>query len=295
MLDEAHKYLTNNDSARLNSSIASIIRQQRHLATRVVIATQEPTVVPPTVLDLASYIICHRFSSPSWCTHLSRHVSAGSDVDWFTQVMELRTGDALVFSPTSLTVRGDESAGDAQPVLVGRQALRVRVRPRLTRDGGASLLATENADMDVTTPFTPPHSSPVPYPIEPPASSVSLPTSSACLPANPPSLTNFLPSPYYPSSLPKVPVSAANGPAPFSFTAVSGTQAVLPRYQPLLDVLRSRHGRGVRVRYNTVAGCNEFASVRGGKGWFAALAEEARQAGAVTIGGASGNMWVRLV
>jgi DNA helicase HerA-like ATPase len=79
VLDEAHKYFVNNDSARLTHSISNIIRLQRHLATRVIIATQEPTVIPATVLDLASIIICHRFSSPAWCTHLARHVSAGSE------------------------------------------------------------------------------------------------------------------------------------------------------------------------------------------------------------------------
>ena len=40
VLDEAHKYLTNSDTARLTQSILSIIRLQRHLATRIIIATQ---------------------------------------------------------------------------------------------------------------------------------------------------------------------------------------------------------------------------------------------------------------
>lgn len=40
VLDEAHKYLINSDTARLTQSISSIIRLQRHLSTRVIIATQ---------------------------------------------------------------------------------------------------------------------------------------------------------------------------------------------------------------------------------------------------------------
>jgi hypothetical protein len=44
VLDEAHKYLINSDTARLTQSISSIIRLQRHLATRVIIATQVGTV-----------------------------------------------------------------------------------------------------------------------------------------------------------------------------------------------------------------------------------------------------------
>ena len=52
------------ETGRLNKSIATIIRQQRHLATRVIISTQEPTVVPATFLDLASFIVCHWIRKP---------------------------------------------------------------------------------------------------------------------------------------------------------------------------------------------------------------------------------------
>ncbi|KAH7094198.1 hypothetical protein BKA62DRAFT_644786 [Auriculariales sp. MPI-PUGE-AT-0066] len=134
VLDEAHKYLTNSESSRLNRSIATIIRQQRHLAARVIIATQEPTVIPATILDLSSFIICHRFSSPSWCSHLSRHVSTG-DKDWFQDVMNLATGDGIVFSSTARM--------SAALMALGTQALRITVRPRLTSDGGASILAAD--------------------------------------------------------------------------------------------------------------------------------------------------------
>ncbi|KAJ7024784.1 hypothetical protein C8F04DRAFT_1130573 [Mycena alexandri] len=138
VLDEAHKYLVNSDSARLTQSVSNIIRQQRHLATRVVIATQEPTVIPPTILDLASIIICHRFSSPAWCTYLSRHVAAGSDsASWHKEVMLLATGDALVFSPAA-AIGADEDGGVR---LLGREHIKLRVRPRLTLDGGGSRLA----------------------------------------------------------------------------------------------------------------------------------------------------------
>ncbi|KAJ7041472.1 hypothetical protein C8F04DRAFT_994581 [Mycena alexandri] len=138
VLDEAHKYLVNSDTARLTQSLTNTIRLQRHLATRVVIATQEPTVIPATILDLASTIICHRFSSPAWCAHLAKHVSAGSDsASWHEEVMLLGTGDALVFSPAAVTARGEEEGVR----LLGREHFKLRVRPRLTLDGGASLLA----------------------------------------------------------------------------------------------------------------------------------------------------------
>ncbi|KAG8831139.1 hypothetical protein FRC17_003588, partial [Serendipita sp. 399] len=101
VLDEAHKYLTNADANRFTKSICSIIRQQRHLAARVIVSTQEPTVVPSSVLDLMAWIICHRFSSPSWVKHLAHHVcveqemkDADSNVEWGKRVMTLKTGQA---------------------------------------------------------------------------------------------------------------------------------------------------------------------------------------------------------
>ncbi|KAJ7444978.1 hypothetical protein B0H11DRAFT_2291039 [Mycena galericulata] len=183
VLDEAHKYLTNSDSARLTQSVSNTIRLQRHLATRVIIATQEPTVIPPTILALASIIICHRFSSPAWCAHLARHVSAGSSLSesaaaensWFQQVMLLPTGDALVFSPAAL-IGADEGGGVR---LLGREHLRLRVRPRLTMDGGASRLAvgrTLPLPASPPTPTPPASVSPLSLPTPPAsASPFSLP------------------------------------------------------------------------------------------------------------------------
>ncbi|KAJ7817960.1 hypothetical protein B0H13DRAFT_1739258 [Mycena leptocephala] len=138
VLDEAHKYLVNSETARLTQSISNTIRLQRHLATRVIIATQEPTVIPATILDLASIIICHRFSSPAWCSHLARHVSASTEsANWYQQVMLLATGEALVFSPAAV-ITADESGAVG---LLGRDHIKLRIRPRLTLDGGVSLLA----------------------------------------------------------------------------------------------------------------------------------------------------------
>ena len=158
VLDEAHKYLINGDTARLTQSISSIIRQQRHLATRIIIATQvshhcplvtrspcslhvqEPTVVPSTMLDLASFVICHRFNSPSWCRHLAQHVSAGDNAEtaqWFRDVMLLATGQCVVFSPSALVMTSNDNSAR----LLGEGYLKLRVRPRLTLDGGSSLLA----------------------------------------------------------------------------------------------------------------------------------------------------------
>lgn len=61
---------------------------------RVLISTQEPTVVPSKFLDLCSFVIAHRFSSPQWLKHLSQHVSAADSLssEWFSKVIKLSIG-----------------------------------------------------------------------------------------------------------------------------------------------------------------------------------------------------------
>lgn len=141
VLDEAHKYLTNSDVDRFNQAICSIIRQQRHLAARVIISTQEPTVVPSSMLDLMSYIICHRFSSPSWSRHLRGHISTHTETSsgtqsWDDAVVNLETGEALLFSPSALCTDGNDEL-----VKLGNGYVHLFTRPRITRDGGQSILA----------------------------------------------------------------------------------------------------------------------------------------------------------
>jgi hypothetical protein len=141
VLDEAHKYLTNSDGDRFNQSICSIIRQQRHLAARVIISTQEPTVVPSSMLELMSYTICHRFSSPSWIHHLCGHISTpirattGAE-SWQDAVVDLDTGEALLFSPTTICTNRS-----GQVIKLGNGYIHLVTRPRITRDGGQSILA----------------------------------------------------------------------------------------------------------------------------------------------------------
>jgi hypothetical protein len=92
VLDEAHKYLTDSGSpSRLTESLLSLIRQQRHENMRVLISTQEPTVVPSKFLDLCSFIIAHRFSSRGWLKHLAKHVSAADALTdfWASKVRPL--------------------------------------------------------------------------------------------------------------------------------------------------------------------------------------------------------------
>ncbi|PGH32088.1 hypothetical protein GX50_05157 [[Emmonsia] crescens] len=169
-LDEAHKFLTMNsrEGGNLTDTLLSLIRQQRHLATRVIIATQEPTL-SPNLLDLCNVTIVHRFTSPAWFKTLRGHL-AGAAIDndkpkygsdnLFSRIVTLKTGEALVFCPSAIfDIVSDEgweesksSLGEPEPhgasalkafkiKELGPRYARVRIRKRVTTDGGRSILA----------------------------------------------------------------------------------------------------------------------------------------------------------
>ncbi|KAG1832977.1 hypothetical protein EV424DRAFT_1622478 [Suillus variegatus] len=154
VVDEAHKYLSpTKGSSGLTKSLLTLTREQRHLAMRVIISTQEPTVVPPVLLDLCTVAILHRFSSPSWWEHLAKHVSADiSAEDAFDRVVKLQTGEAIVLAPSGLGVFPDipdaARMGHVVPVpklgQFGRRYVLVKTRRRITRDGGASVLVVDD-------------------------------------------------------------------------------------------------------------------------------------------------------
>ena len=139
-------------SSAFTETLLSTIRQQRHLATRVIIATQEPTI-SPALLDLSSMTIVHRFTSPAWYDTLKSHIAAiagkgegskrGVRDDLREQIVELGTGEAFIFSPSAM-LGVDDRNGNRSPRMVkmGTRYIKVRVRNRLTSDGGRSILAT---------------------------------------------------------------------------------------------------------------------------------------------------------
>jgi hypothetical protein len=193
-LDEAHKYMKDTaESMALTESLLSTIRLQRHLGTRVIISTQEPTV-STDLLDLCSVTIVHRFSSPAWMETLRQHLAGASkwtkdtdtaesdsdadtsssvqensgvrplDLDMsnlttelFSAIVSLRPGEALLFAPsavidvkkgsdcTSLSGNRTEtqykSMERIEAVRLGNRVLKVRIRQRVTKDGGQSIMA----------------------------------------------------------------------------------------------------------------------------------------------------------
>jgi len=130
-------------SKALTESLMGVIRQQRHYGARVIISTQEPSI-SPKLIDLCSITVMHRFSSPEWLDVLQRHIlvsgeegNRGNKVGLLREIMRLKTGEALVFAPSSIVGVSDKAGGR----IIGADALlKMRMRKRVTWDGGRSMV-----------------------------------------------------------------------------------------------------------------------------------------------------------
>jgi hypothetical protein len=66
VLDEAHRYMLPTPGAKaMNETLVTTTRLERHYGARVVISTQEPTLMTD-LIALCSVTVIHRFSSPLW-------------------------------------------------------------------------------------------------------------------------------------------------------------------------------------------------------------------------------------
>jgi hypothetical protein len=102
------QFLTNTPEAKaFTEELIRLIRQQRHLSSRVLIATQEPTIAP-ALMDLCDVSIVHRFRSPAWFDAIKSHlagmvwnggVTSASGRETFSTIVSLQDGEALLFCP----------------------------------------------------------------------------------------------------------------------------------------------------------------------------------------------------
>jgi hypothetical protein len=131
--------LKNPGSRSFNEILLQTIRLQRHYGARVVISTQEPTLLTD-IIALCSVVFIHRFSSPEWFAAIKRHIPIASQDQQHSllqKVESLKTGMSMVYS--SNAVLGREDYGT---LINGTgKLLRVKVRKRVTSDGGMSVLA----------------------------------------------------------------------------------------------------------------------------------------------------------
>ncbi|KAF2113849.1 hypothetical protein BDV96DRAFT_496095 [Lophiotrema nucula] len=138
VLDEAHKYMLNVPGAKaLNESLLTTIRLQRHYGTRVIVSTQEPTLLT-SLIALCSVVIVHRFTSPEWFAALKKHIiiPQEDEKDVIRAIEQLRTGTALVYSSNAVLGRNGDGTLDKG---AGRLVV-MKMRKRITFDGGQSIL-----------------------------------------------------------------------------------------------------------------------------------------------------------
>ncbi|KAH7110097.1 hypothetical protein B0J11DRAFT_499354 [Dendryphion nanum] len=141
-LDEAHNYMSNTTNDFTQNLIATI-RLQRHASTRVVIATQEPTL-NTDLLDLCNITMIHRFSSPSWLKVLKSHIAGvllheggdeAGDHDLLRRINKLKLGESLLFCPTAAFKIVQENGID-EVQKMAENFVKFRTRLRVTADGG---------------------------------------------------------------------------------------------------------------------------------------------------------------
>lgn len=85
----------------------------------------------------------HRFSSPAWWDHVSKHFSGNftvGNIPAFDRVVNLQTGEAIILAPSAFTTSLSPSDGTIALQPLGRQYFIARTRDRVTKDGGASIL-----------------------------------------------------------------------------------------------------------------------------------------------------------
>jgi hypothetical protein len=131
VFDEAHKYISESD---LIDRVVGTIREMRHQATSVIIASQDPLSLPRSIVELTSVLIMHRITSPQWLKHLRGAIVALEDLQ-DGAVTSLQPGEALVWAQRStdkrFTVRPQK----------------ISIRPRFSQHGGGTKTAVAGASL----------------------------------------------------------------------------------------------------------------------------------------------------
>ena len=129
VFDEAHKYIS---ESGLIGEVVAMIREMRHWATTVVIASQDPLSVPRAIIELTSVLVLHRMTSPQWLKHLRTAIVSLNDVQ-DVAVTSLLPGEALVWAQRSTDKR------------FTLRPQKLAVRPRFTQHGGGTKTAVDGA------------------------------------------------------------------------------------------------------------------------------------------------------
>lgn len=145
-LDEAHKYLTKSVAANnFAERLLGIVREQRHIAARIIVATQEPNI-SERLLDLCSMTIVHHFKSPNWFNAIKDHLGGASALvmsekeraELFGDIVNLRVGESLVFAPSAFVCVDDDNQEMSK---LGTRHMKMMTRSRKGVDFGETKLA----------------------------------------------------------------------------------------------------------------------------------------------------------
>jgi DNA helicase HerA-like ATPase len=128
IFDEAHKYISESE---LIGQVVETIREMRHQATSIVIASQDPLSVPRSIIELTSILILHRMTSPQWLKHLKSAISALDDIS-DAHLSVLQAGDALIWAQRCTDKR------------FSQRPYKVQIRPRFSMHGGGTKTAVPN-------------------------------------------------------------------------------------------------------------------------------------------------------
>lgn len=128
VFDEAHKYIESRD---LVAGLVEVVREMRHKGTSIMVASQDPPSVPVELIELSSQIILHKFNSPAWLKHIQKANAALATLTP-ERMAHLRPGEAYLWSSKAT----DEA--------FTKGAVKIKLRPRVTRHGGATKTAVEN-------------------------------------------------------------------------------------------------------------------------------------------------------
>ena len=124
VFDEAHKYI---DSPDLVDGLVSSVREMRHKGMSVLVASQDPPSVPIKLIELSDVVILHKFNSPAWLRHMQKAAVSLTD---------LTPRECPAFPRVRHT-----SGRASRPTGLHAEAVRLRMRPRITQHDGATKTA----------------------------------------------------------------------------------------------------------------------------------------------------------
>ncbi|WP_437681670.1 hypothetical protein [Sorangium sp. So ce131] len=129
VFDEAHKYISESE---LVAQVVETIREMRHHATSIVIASQDPLSVPRVVIELSTILMLHRMTSPQWLKHLKTAITSLEGIEE-GHLSALAPGEALIWAQRSTEKR------------FSQRPQKITIRPRVTQHGGGTKTAVAGA------------------------------------------------------------------------------------------------------------------------------------------------------